>query len=201
MQGGMRFHVATSFPTHMDDLEDYEKLIVGAFRRCLVATRDSNPKQWLLVWNELGKELGRTRAKEVIAALIRIMREIHDHARGPVEYHQPCCPYLATDERRILALKGACQRADWQHANGLAECLVTGEGAPGLVLATVGLAALLQSGGGSIRGVKPTVLSTSAEAASLSAPPKEYLSDAQRGSQKSSRRCQNRREGLRQRSL
>ena len=131
----------------LSELVEAEAVMLRALRRWIVGSSSRDPRLWSLAWNDLAVAFGTEPGREVLTALIGMVREICGYARRPIEYHQPCCPCVCADEVCILALVGACQRSEMQTACGLAEWLVLREGTPGLLEAARGLAAVLAAQG------------------------------------------------------
>jgi len=130
-------------PRELSELAEAEAVVLRALRRWIVGSCSKDPRLWSLAWNDLAVAFGTEPGRDALTALIGMLREICSYARRPIEYHQPCCPCVCADEVCILALLGACQRAEMQAARGLAEWLVLREGAPGLLEAARGLATVL----------------------------------------------------------
>ncbi len=134
-------------PRELSDLAEAEAVVLRALRRWIVGSSSKDPRLWSLAWNDLAVAFGTEPGREILTALIGMVREICGYARRPIEYHRPCCPCVCADEVCILALLGACQRAETQAARGLAEWLVLREGAPGLLDSARRLVTVLTSQG------------------------------------------------------
>ncbi len=134
-------------PHELAELAEAEAVVLRALRRWIVGSSSKDPRLWSLAWNDLAVAFGTEPGREILTALIGMVREICGYARRPIEYHQPCCPCVCADEVCILALLGACQRAETQAARGLAEWLVLREGAPGLLEAARDVAYVLTAQG------------------------------------------------------
>ncbi len=134
-------------PHELSELAEAEAVVLRALRRWIVGSSSKDPRLWSLAWNDLAVAFGTEPGREILTALIGMVREICGYARRPIEYHQPCCPCVCADEVCILALLGACQRAETQAARGLAEWLVRREGAPGLLESATRLVTVLASQG------------------------------------------------------
>ena len=134
-------------PHELLQLAKAEAVVLRALRRWIVGSSGGDPRLWSLDWNDLALAFGTEPGRDILTALIGMVREICGYARRPIEYHQPCCPCVCADEVCILTLLGACQRAEMQTARGLAEWLFTCEGAPGLLEAARKLAVVLAARG------------------------------------------------------
>ncbi|MDJ0937507.1 MAG: hypothetical protein QNJ06_00785 [Kiloniellales bacterium] len=134
-------------PHELAELAEAEAVVLRALRRWIVGSSSKDPRLWSLAWNDLAVAFGTEPGREVLTALIGMVREICGYARRPIEYHQPCCPCVCADEVCILALVGACQRQEMLAARGLAEWLVLREGAPGLLEAARDVASVLAAQG------------------------------------------------------
>ncbi|MDJ0942411.1 MAG: hypothetical protein QNJ30_03050 [Kiloniellales bacterium] len=156
----------------LSELAEAEAVVLRALRRWIVGASSKDPRLWSLAWNDLAVAFGSEAGRDLLTALIGMVREICGYARRPIEYHQPCCPCVCADEVCILALLGACQRAETQIARSLAEWLVLSEGAPGLLEAARRLAAVLAAQGcrlpdRSVSAPQPTVSPLRPAAATL----------------------------------
>ncbi len=134
-------------PRELSELAEAEAVVLRALRRWIVGSSSKDPRLWSLAWNDLAVAFGAEPGREILTALIGMVREICGYARRPIEYHLPCCPCVCADEVCILALLSACQRAETRAAHGLAEWLVLREGTPDLLESARRLATVLASQG------------------------------------------------------
>ncbi len=95
-------------PRELLELAEAEAVVLRALRRWIVGSSSKDPRLWSLAWNDLAVSFGSEPGREILTALIGMVREICGYARRPIEYHQPCCPRVCADEVCILALVGAC---------------------------------------------------------------------------------------------
>ena len=131
----------------LSELAEAEAVLLRALRRWIVGSSSKDHRLCSLAWSDLAVAFGTEPGRDMLTAMIGMLREICGYARRPLEYHQPCCPCVCADEICILALVGACQREEMQTARRLAEWLVLREGAPGLLEAAKGLGAVLEAQG------------------------------------------------------
>ena len=104
-------------------------------------------RHWAAAWDSLAAALGPVPAKPVLSGLTALIRVICEHARRPLQHHQPCCPCLAADEASLLALIADSQCGRSGAAQARALWLVRGEGAAPLREASEGLAEALSGAG------------------------------------------------------
>ncbi len=134
-------------PARLEMLSETEQLVLRGLRRWVAGFSDSNPDHWRIVWTEFAGRMGPRAGREALGGLEALVRVIWSHARRPLRSHRPCCGFVETDERRILAFAAACQAGAWPAAGRLAESLVAADGIGDLLQAGSRLGkALLQAG-------------------------------------------------------
>jgi hypothetical protein len=112
----------------MTELTEAERFVVNGFRRWVTGLCENDGRHWNLVQHEYARRLGPPDDAAALAGLAGLVRGLLLHARRPVQYHRPCCPYVASDEIRLTGLIAACQTGSLDVGEGLAAWLVTAHG-------------------------------------------------------------------------
>ena len=136
------FQTAT-MPSQIDDLEDFEALLVSCLRRWIAGLCQHDARHWTIAWNDLAKRLGAEDARQATSALNTVVCEICTQARREFRHHPPCCGHLSADELAMLSLVAACQRRQVARARARAAWLVREPGVDGLLCAGMRLATAL----------------------------------------------------------
>jgi len=141
-----RAHHATAlWPRLKAELAPIELLLVEVFRRWLLGAQECRAQHWAMASNDFAHVLGPIDGKAGLASLAVIMRELGEHGRRPIRYHPVCCPCVGADELWLIAIVGACQRGELDHAHRLAEWMVRADGIGGVIGAASRLAGALQA--------------------------------------------------------
>ncbi len=88
--------------TRLGELGEAEVLFVRSLRGWALGV-----PCWRHVWNEHARRFGGAEGRIVLRAFVAFFDGIRGGARRPILHHPPCCPHLAPDEARILAVLSA----------------------------------------------------------------------------------------------
>jgi len=110
-----------------------EQALVWAFRQWVCGHIQGRACHWQLAWQRLSDLLGQEDGTRAVVALEAMVRVICRHALRPISYHEPPCPCIGADERRIMSVVAACQRSAWKAAASSAERLIDAEGTGELI--------------------------------------------------------------------
>lgn len=131
-----------SWPTHVQELNEGERLVVWAFRRWVCG-----PQHLPLLAREFDRQFRRAEARPALQALDSALSGLTRHARRTIVYHQPCCACLGADEVCFLSIVAALQSGAHQAAGAMAQWLVRREGVQDFVAALDELAECLSGSG------------------------------------------------------
>ena len=120
-------------PMAMQALSEGERLVVWSYRRWVIGMQTHEEGHWIRVWRELGCVLGVDGARNALAGLQRMIREVALHARRPVRLHPPCCGVVCADELSVVNLVASCQAGHHAHARRIAEWIVRTDGVGDLI--------------------------------------------------------------------
>lgn len=124
-----------------------ERLLIWVFRHWICGHVEVRSVHWSMVWRRLTELCGSADGTRAVTALEGMIRAICRHADRPILYHQPPCPCLGDDERRLVELVAACQQRQWLKAASWARGLVGEDGIGELIAAAARLAGLLAAHG------------------------------------------------------
>jgi|GEM_PF-2591370 hypothetical protein len=118
-----------TIPYRLERMEEGARLFVRAFRHYVAGATNTHdgPND---AWNEIAATLGGGPGgggpgvggpgKPVMGALILLVERIRAGAGRRIHHHARCCPCLAPDEARLLALIGTAAGGRMDHAEALA---------------------------------------------------------------------------------
>ena len=146
----------TPFPLVLTDSADAmtveaERAVIWSFRQWIIGHVRGRVCHWQLAWQRLADLLGQDDGTHAVVALEALVRAVCRNARRTVAYHEPPCPCLGDDERDVLAIIAACQRAAWRSAAATAERLIEPDGVGDVIAAAARLARLLADHGQHLR--------------------------------------------------
>ncbi|MDA0703543.1 MAG: hypothetical protein O3A96_09980 [Proteobacteria bacterium] len=135
---------AAAWPTTLGELEAAERFVVWMFRRWVVAAKNHDARQLDILAHEFRRQIGAAVSREGMMAAFELVNTIRNHARRMIEYHQPCCGCLGSDEACVLTLVAAGQSGDEAlTAGATARWLVRDEGRDILVANATRLGVIL----------------------------------------------------------
>ncbi len=116
--------------TRLGELGEAEVLFVRSLRGWALGM-----PCWRQVWNEHARRFGGVEGRIVLRAFVAFFDGIRGGARRPILHHPPCCPHVAPDEARILAVLVAAALEHPDAARFLALTLVEADRADAVLKA------------------------------------------------------------------